>query len=97
MLRARLTEPWIREAAFGSSPPKRDRMVAMKSADRAPFWDAQVGQGGFAPVPDRRGLDETEVLLLPFRDLIKAYQKSKYLREHLEGPLKPENLAVRLR
>lgn len=42
-------------------------------------------------------LNETEVLLLPFRDLIKAYQKSKYLREHLEGPLKPENLAVRLR
>ncbi len=34
-------------------------------------------------------LNETEVLLLPFRDLIKAYQKSKYLREHLEGPLKP--------
>ncbi len=28
--------------AFGSSPPKRDRMAAMKSADRAPFWDAQA-------------------------------------------------------
>lgn len=40
---------------------------------------------------------ETEVLELPFRDLVKAYQKSDYLREHLEGPLKPDILVHKLR
>ena len=42
-------------------------------------------------------VDETEVLNLPFRDLIKAYQKSRYLREHLEGPLKPDALVAQLK
>lgn len=38
----------------------------------------------------------TRVLVLPFRDLIRAYQKSDYLREHLGGPLKPDSLAATL-
>lgn len=42
-------------------------------------------------------LEETEVLTLPFRDLIRTYQKSEYLREHLEGPLKPDLLVDRLK
>jgi CRP-like cAMP-binding protein len=37
-------------------------------------------------------LEPTRVLVLPFRDLIRAYQKSDYLREHLGGPLKPGKL-----
>ncbi|MGC9467272.1 MAG: cyclic nucleotide-binding domain-containing protein [Anaerolineae bacterium] len=37
-------------------------------------------------------IEETRVLELPFRDLIKGYEKSSYLREYLEGPLKPERL-----
>ncbi len=42
-------------------------------------------------------LEDTEALYIPFRDLVKAYQKSKYLREHLEGPLHPDSLVARLR
>lgn len=42
-------------------------------------------------------LEETKVLTLPFRDLIRTYQKSAYLREHLDGPLKPDRLVNRLR
>jgi len=37
-----------------------------------------------------------EALVLPFRDLVRVYQQSTYLREHLPGPLKPEKLVSTL-
>lgn len=36
--------------------------------------------------------EEMETLVLPFRDLVRAYQNSDYLREHLASPLKPDVL-----
>ena len=38
-----------------------------------------------------------ETLELTFRDLVRAYQKSDYLRERLEGPLKPDVLVEQLK
>ncbi|MGC9349355.1 MAG: cyclic nucleotide-binding domain-containing protein [Anaerolineae bacterium] len=37
-------------------------------------------------------VDDTHVLYIYFRDLVRTYQKSDYLREHLESPLQTENL-----
>ncbi len=42
-------------------------------------------------------VDETEALILHFRDLVRAYQRSEYLREHLPGPLKPDVLVDTLK
>jgi CRP-like cAMP-binding protein len=42
-------------------------------------------------------VDETEVMILLFRDLTRAYQNSTDLRKHLEGPLKPTRLIEILR
>jgi CRP-like cAMP-binding protein len=42
-------------------------------------------------------LEATEVRVIFFRDLIRAYQNSPYLRAHVESPLKPERLVNRLR
>ena len=44
-----------------------------------------------------QAIDETEVLILRFRDLVRAYQKSEYLRERLPGPLKPDVLVDTLK
>jgi CRP-like cAMP-binding protein len=41
--------------------------------------------------------ETTEAIVILFRDLIRAYQNSTYLREHIEGPLKPERLVDSLR
>ncbi len=38
----------------------------------------------------------TLALVLPFRDLIRIYQQSRYLREHLVAPLKPNHLVTTL-
>jgi CRP-like cAMP-binding protein len=37
-------------------------------------------------------VDNTHVLFIYFRDLVRAYQKSDYLREHLSGPLQTDGL-----
>jgi CRP-like cAMP-binding protein len=42
-------------------------------------------------------VEETETIVILFRDLIRAYQNSAYLREHLNSPLKPERLVDTLR
>jgi len=39
----------------------------------------------------------TVALVLPFRDLIRIYQQSRYLREHLAAPLRPNHLVNTLR
>ncbi|MCJ7550687.1 MAG: cyclic nucleotide-binding domain-containing protein [Anaerolineae bacterium] len=41
-------------------------------------------------------LAPTLALVLPFRDLIRIYQQSRYLREHLATPLKPNHLVATL-
>jgi len=41
-------------------------------------------------------LAPTLTLVLPFRDLIRIYQQSRYLREHLAAPLKPNHLITTL-
>jgi CRP-like cAMP-binding protein len=38
----------------------------------------------------------TLALVLPFRDLIRIYQQSRYLREHLAASLKPDHLVTTL-
>ncbi len=42
-------------------------------------------------------VDETRALSLPFRDLVRTYQKSDYLREHLQAPLSSQRLIHTLR
>lgn len=41
-------------------------------------------------------VEESQALVLLFRDLVRAYQGSAYLREHMDGPLKPERLVSTL-
>jgi len=41
-------------------------------------------------------LAPTLALVLPFRDLIRIYQLSRHLREHLAAPLKPNHLVTTL-
>jgi len=41
-------------------------------------------------------LAPTLALVLPFRDLIRIYQQSRYLREHLAASLKPDHLVTTL-
>ncbi len=41
-------------------------------------------------------LAPTRALTVPFRDLIRIYQQSRYLREHLPAPLKPSHLVATL-
>jgi CRP-like cAMP-binding protein/membrane protein YdbS with pleckstrin-like domain len=47
--------------------------------------------GSFEPVT-ATALETTEVLELAFRDWVRVYQQSTYLREHLPSPLKPDRL-----
>ncbi len=42
-------------------------------------------------------VEETEVVTIHFRDLVRAYQNSDHLREHLDGPLKPDRVVETLR
>lgn len=85
------------------------RVRVWRTPDDPKLDDEELGERGAGDILGRTGLkpgdfehlnaetvEATHVFVLPFRDLIRAYQKSTYLRNYLAGPLKPDNLATTL-